>query len=168
MLGFLFRSLTAEPARGAALFDAASAIARQPHWYVEGQVPDTIDGRFAMLSTILALVIVRLERDGEAGNSAAVALTERFIAVMETEHRELGLGDPTLGKTVRKLLGALGARTEAWRRAAAGALDWTAAAGDSLRVADAAAIEHAAAALRRLWSSLGTASLAELEEGSIP
>lgn len=168
MLGFLFRSLTAEPARGAALFDAMSAIARRPHWYVEGQVPDTIDGRFAMLSTVLALVIVRLEREGEAGNSAAVALTERFIAVMETEHRELGLGDPTLGKTVRKLLGALGARTETWRRAAAGELGWTAAAGDSLRVADAAAIECDAAALRRLWTSLGTASLAELEEGSIP
>ena len=37
----------------------------------------------------------------------SVALTERFIAVMECEHRELGLGDPTLGKTVRKLVGSL-------------------------------------------------------------
>ena len=82
-------------------------------------MPDTIDGRFAVLATIIALVLVRLEREGEAGNAASVALTERFIHVMESEHRELGLGDPTLGKTVRKLVGMLARRTELWRGAAA-------------------------------------------------
>ena len=46
---------------------------------------------------------------------ASVALTERFIHVMESEHRELGLGDPTLGKTVRKLVGMLARRTQLWR-----------------------------------------------------
>ena len=50
-----------------------------------------------------------------------MALTERFIEVMESEHRELGLGDPTLGKTVRKLVGALARRTELWRSATAAA-----------------------------------------------
>ena len=48
-------------------------------------------------------------------NALSVALTERFIEVMEAEHRELGLGDPTLGKTVRKLVGSLARRTELWR-----------------------------------------------------
>ena len=94
MLGFLFRRLTAEPPRGTALFDAVTAEARQPHWYVEGQVPDTLDGRFAVLATVTAWSLVRLERGGDAGNAASVALTERFIEVMESEHRELGLGDP--------------------------------------------------------------------------
>ena len=51
MLGFLFRGLTAAPARGAQLFDAVTAKAREPHWYVEGAVPDTLDGRFAVLAT---------------------------------------------------------------------------------------------------------------------
>ena len=111
MLGFLFRGLTAEPARGTALFDALTVQARQPHWYVEGKVPDTLDGRFAVLATLTALTLVRVEAEGESGNPLSVGLSERFIEVMESEHRELGLGDPTLGKTVRKLVGMLARRT---------------------------------------------------------
>ncbi|MES2135581.1 MAG: ubiquinol-cytochrome C chaperone family protein [Pseudomonadota bacterium] len=148
------------------MFDAATTIAREPHWYVEGKVADTLDGRFAMLATIVALILVRLERAGEGGNAVSVALTERFIAVMEAEHRELGLGDPTLGKTVRKLVGALGRRTELWRRATA-AGDWARAARDSLNIAHAAALDHDSAALKQLWSRLGQSSVAELEQGSI-
>ena len=46
-------------------------------------MPDTLDGRFAVLATVTALVLVRLESDGEAGDAVSVALTERFIEVME-------------------------------------------------------------------------------------
>src|SRR5205814_4140658 len=105
-----------EPARGVALFDALTAEARESHWYVEGTVPDTLDGRFAVLATVVAMAIVRLEREGGSGIAASVALTERFVEVMESEHRELGLGDPTLGRTVRKLVGSLARRTELWRK----------------------------------------------------
>ena len=132
MLGFLFRRLTAEPAAGAALFDGVTAKAREKHWYVEGTVPDTIDGRFAVLATLTALTLVRLERLDESTNRASVALTERFIEVMESEHRELGLGDPTLGKTMRKLVGSLARRTELWRAAVASERDWNEAARESL------------------------------------
>src|SRR6476646_1478390 len=91
MLNFLFRGLTAQDARGTALFDAVTAEARRPSWFVQGEVPDTLDGRFAVLATLAALVLVRLEREGEGGDAVSVALTERFIEVMESEHRELGL-----------------------------------------------------------------------------
>ena len=47
-------------------------------------------------------------------------VTERFIEVMELEHRELGLGDPTLGKTVRKLVGLARAAYGALARGACG------------------------------------------------
>jgi cytochrome b pre-mRNA-processing protein 3 len=169
MLDFLFRRLTAEPLRGAALFDAVTSIARRPHWYVEGKVPDTLDGRFAVLSTVTALVLVRLEADGAAGDTVSVALTERFIEVMESEHRELGLGDPTLGKTVRKLVGSLARRTDLWRSAANGDRDWTTAARDSLYQsgASADALQHSAAALKRLWSSLAAAALAGIADGKL-
>src|SRR5690349_1207778 len=117
MLSFLFRGLTADKPIGAPLFDALTGEARRASWYVEGEVPDTLDGRFALLATLTALALVRLESEGEAGDRLSVALTERFIHVMESEHRELGLGDPTLGKTVRKLVGMLARRTELWRSA---------------------------------------------------
>jgi cytochrome b pre-mRNA-processing protein 3 len=169
MLNFLFRGLTAEPARGAALFDALTARTRQPHWYREGKVPDTLDGRFAVLATLTALVIVRLEGEGEAGQAASVALTERFIEVMESEHRELGLGDPTLGRTVRKLVGSLARRTDLWRSAVQGERDWAGAAHDSLYRAEAPAdaLQHCAAELQRFWQGLQRCALCDLDQGRL-
>jgi cytochrome b pre-mRNA-processing protein 3 len=169
MLASLFRRLTADGEHGAALFAALTAEARKPHWYVEGEVPDTLDGRFALLATVAALAIVRLERDGAAGDSASVALTERFIHVMEAEHRELGLGDPTLGRTVRKLVGSLSRRTDRWRLAVTGDGDWTEATRDSLyrSGASADALTHSAEALRGLWARLERSDLKQLMQGRI-
>ena len=169
MLDFLFRRLTAEPQRGAALFDAITRIARRPHWYVEGMVPDTIDGRFAVLATVTALVLVRLEREGMRGNAASVAVTERFVEVMESEHRELGLGDPTLGKRVRRLVASLSRRTERWRMAVAQPANWIAAAGESLYRSNpsAAALGHSAEALKRLWADLDQRDIHSLERGEL-
>ena len=166
MLNFLFRGLTARPARGATLFDAVTDEARRPCWYVEGAVPDTLDGRFAVLATIAALLLVRLEREGAAGDRASVALTERFIEVMESEHREFGLGDPTLGKTVRKLVGMLARRTELWRDANG---KWIEATRDSLYKSEIgeASLQHSAAALRDLARRFDATPLAVLERGEI-
>src|SRR5438105_417554 len=129
-----------------------TAPARQPHWYREGKVPDTLDGRFAVVATLMALVLVGLERDADEGQARSVALTERFIEVMESEHRELGLGDPTLGRTVRKLVGSLARRTEYWRSACAGATGWNETVRESLYKENDATdpVEHSAAALRQL------------------
>lgn len=166
MLSFLFRGLTAERPSGAALFDLVTAEARRRSWYVEGRVPDTLDGRFAVLATIAALALVRLEREGEAGNAASVALTERFIHVMESEHRELGLGDPTLGKTVRKLVAMLARRVELWRDADG---DPRGVARDSLYrgEVDEAALSHSVEALRDLERRFDATPLAALEQGRI-
>ncbi len=68
-----------------------------------------------VLATIIALISVRLERDGDAGGQATVALTERLVESLDVEIREMGVGDPTLGKQVRKLVGAVGGRVERWR-----------------------------------------------------
>jgi cytochrome b pre-mRNA-processing protein 3 len=167
MLRFLFPRLTPAPAQGTALFDAITAAARQPHWYREGAVPDELDGRFRVLATIAALVMVRLEELDATGLS--VALTERFIDVMESEHRELGLGDPTLGKTVRRLVSALGRRVELWRSAVAGEQDWSAATADSLYDTEPAsgASDHAAQALRKLWNDMGRVDGEGLQAGRI-
>lgn len=165
MLRFLFPRLTARPARGAALFAAVVGEARRRHWYVEGAVADSLDGRFAVLATVTALVLVRLEQGGEAADAASVALSERFVEAMEAEHRELGLGDPALGKKVRKLVSALGRRVELWRAAVADG-DFAQAARDSL-AADQRGIDHDVAALAALWAQLRSATIADLAEGRI-
>ena len=132
-------------------------------------VPDTIDGRFAMLATIVALAIVRLEQLGDLGNAASVALTERFIEVMETEHREIGLGDPKLGRTVRKLVGSLSRRVAVWRSATAGDREWRQAARESLYKADVSpfALDHGATALQHVWAGIRDAELDALIDGKL-
>lgn len=168
MRSFLFPGLTAKPKRGQALFDLAVREARQTHWYREAEVPDTIDGRFAMLATIAALFIVRLETGGEPGQAASAALTERFIEAMDAEHRELGLNDPGLGRKVRKLLASLGRRVDAWRAATAGERDWNGTAASSVYRDEATGAEAASLAsdsLRDLWERLRRASDRQLLDG---
>ena len=132
-------------------------------------MPDTIDGRFAALATATALIIVRLEQLGEQGDAVSVALTERFIEVMESEHRQLGLGDPKLGRTVRKLVGSLARRTELWRLATTDQENWANAANRSLYHGDApaAALDHSSRALRNWWNTLEQTDFGALMEGKL-
>ncbi len=169
MLNFLFARLTPRRDDGTRAFAAVIAIARRPAFFRHGQVPDTIDGRFALLTTVLALLLNRIELEGDRGNPLSVVLTERFIAAMEAEHRELGLGDPTLGKTVRKLVGALARRVDWWRSAIADGGEWSAATRSSVYASepDPAALELVATELRALWSRLVAADLAALANGAI-
>jgi len=88
---------------------------RDPAWYREGKVPDTIDGRFDMIAAILALVLIRLEAEGEAGRGSSILLTELFIDDMEGELRQIGIGDYVVGKHVGRMMSALGGRLAAFR-----------------------------------------------------
>ena len=101
------------------LYDRIVAAARDPWWYRDGRVPDTIDGRFDMVSSMLALVLLRLEREGEAARRPEVLLTEVFIDDMDGTVRQLGIGDQVVGKHVGKMMGALGGRMGAYRDAGA-------------------------------------------------
>lgn len=168
MLRFLFRRLTDRPKRGQALFVSAVAEARSPHWFAQGEVPDTIDGRFAMLATICALLSVRLESGSPDGEIASAALTERFIESMDAEHRELGLNDPGLGRRVRKLVASLERRVDEWGAAVAGEREWGEALVFSVYRGQAprdGALEHSAQALRQFWDRLCEASEGRLVEG---
>ena len=102
------------------LYRAVVAEGRVPFWYREGQVPDTIDGRFDMIAAILALVLLRLEREGQAAHREGMLLTELFIDDMDASLRELGTGDLVVGKRVTKLMGAVGGRLGALREAFTG------------------------------------------------
>jgi cytochrome b pre-mRNA-processing protein 3 len=97
-----------------------------------------------------------------------VALTERFVEAMESEHREMGQGDPKLGRTVRKLVGSLAGRVDLWR-AAVDREDWTLTARQSLYRADPApdAVAHAASSLCELWARLTSAPLEDIAAGRI-
>lgn len=171
MLSGLFARLTGEPKRGAPLFALAVAETRQSHWFVEGAVPDSVEGRFSVLATIVALIVVRLEQFGPDGESASVGLTERFVEAMDSEVREMGVGDPSIGKQVRKLVGALGARVERIREAVTSGDGWREATLRSLYRDDSPAeeaVDHSVGAVRSLWNRLLTSSLDQINQGALP
>lgn len=97
------------------LYRAIVAAGRDPSWYLAGEVPDTIDGRFDMIAALTSLVLLRLEAEGEAGHGPSVLLTELFIQDMDGEMRQLGIGDYVVGKHVGRMVGALGGRLGAYR-----------------------------------------------------
>lgn len=99
------------------LYDRSVAVARDPIWYLEGQVPDTLDGRFDMVAAVLALVLLRLERDGKENAKASALLAELFIEDMDGSVRQMGIGDLMVGKHVGNMMGALGGRITAFREA---------------------------------------------------
>lgn len=104
----------------APLYAAIVAAAREPYWYRQGRVPDTVDGRFDMMAAVLSLVLIRLEEAGAQGRGPAALLTETFIDDMDGQLRELGVGDVVVGKHVGKMMGALGGRLDTYRREIAG------------------------------------------------
>ena len=97
------------------LYNAVVAEARLPIWYERALVPDSMDGRFDMVALVLSLVLLRLEREGEAGKLPSVLLTEVFIDDMDGTMREVGFGDLVVGKRVGGIMGMLGGRLGAYR-----------------------------------------------------
>lgn len=98
------------------LWDAVVSAARAPHWYAEGSVPDTLDGRFDMISLVMALVLHRIDEDPGQG-LAGVQLTELFVNDMDGQMRQIGFGDMVVGKQVGRMMSALGGRLGAYRAA---------------------------------------------------
>ncbi len=150
------------------LYNAVIQEGRQPHWYVEGAVPDTMDGRFDMIVAILALLLIRLEQQGGAQES--VWLTELFVDDMDGQLRQEGIGDVVVGKHVGRMMSALGGRISAYRAALTEGADLN----DALRRnlyrgvdVDDAAVAHVEGALRARWTRLGCVSRDALLTGDI-
>ena len=153
----LMRLFRSEPNIAEPLYRQVVAKARSPHWYVDGAVPDTMEGRFAVLATLLALTDLRLESGGDAAVKASVGLAECFVHDMDSQLRQDGVGDPVMGKKVGSLVGALGGRVGAWRRAVGGEESWEAVTGRSLyreKVPSQAALDHSLEELKRYWQAL--------------
>lgn len=118
MLKALLQKLTGRDSDREALvplYRQIVATARRPVWYREGGVPDTMDGRFDMVSAILSLVLLRLESEGDAAREPSARLTEIFIDDMDGQLRQDGIGDLLVGKHIGRLMSMLGGRLGAFR-----------------------------------------------------
>jgi cytochrome b pre-mRNA-processing protein 3 len=150
------------------LYNAVIREGRQPHWYLEGAVPDTLDGRFDMIVAILAQVLIRLEQQNGAQNS--VWLTELFVDDIDGQLRQEGVGDVVVGKHVGRMMSALGGRISAYRAALTDEADLAEALRRNLyRGAEVSeqALAHVEGALRTRWTRLGCLSHDALLTGDL-
>ncbi len=98
------------------LWHATVATSREPEWYADCHAEDSVDGRFDMIALVLSLVLLRME-DSETLAPKTGLLTELFVADMDRQLRDSGVGDLAVGKNMGKIMEALGGRLGALRSA---------------------------------------------------
>jgi cytochrome b pre-mRNA-processing protein 3 len=85
------------------LYGAIVAQARDPFFYSELGVPDTIEGRFDMVVLHVHLLFRRLAAESEAVRAVGQGVFDRFIADMDASLREIGVGDLSVPKRMRSM-----------------------------------------------------------------
>ena len=111
----LDRLLNKSPVKTAArrLHEAAVAQGRLPTLYLDLGAPDTVEGRFEMLTLHVILLIDRL-RDEPAAAAVRQALFDTYVRDLDGALREMGVGDLAVGKKMRKLGEAFYGRAKAY------------------------------------------------------
>ena len=113
MLQNLFRTRPrARP--GEALYELAVRQARDPSFYTALGVEDRIDARFELYTLHVLLLVMRLRDEGAPGTDAAQDLFDTYVSALDHALRELGVGDISVGKKMRKLGEAMYGRMTAY------------------------------------------------------
>ena len=103
------------PLRGTieAIYGMIVTQAREPSFYRDLGVPDTVNGRFDLLVLHLWMVLRRL-RSLEAGADLSQALFDHFCDDMDANLREMGVGDLTVPKRMQAFGEAFYGRSAAY------------------------------------------------------
>jgi cytochrome b pre-mRNA-processing protein 3 len=102
MILSLFRKNTAtEPVY--AVYNSIVAQSRQPVFYAQWGVPDTVTGRFDMISLHMALLFRRLRHGPRDAKDFSQAVFDLFFRDMDRSLREMGAGDLAVPKKIQKM-----------------------------------------------------------------
>jgi cytochrome b pre-mRNA-processing protein 3 len=116
MILSLFKRSKAVPSVERVYGDIVTA-ARRPELYSDMGVPDTVMGRFDALALHVALVLRRLSKLPTPADSLAQDTVDRFFADLDAALREIGIGDVSVPKKVKKLGQAFYGRAQAYDHA---------------------------------------------------
>ncbi|NML74084.1 ubiquinol-cytochrome C chaperone [Rhizobium sp. S-51] len=95
-------------------YAALTSTARTPVFYAELGVPDTVMGRFEMLSLVLILFFRRTRQSARGGQEIAQEIVDAFFEDVDHSIRELGIGDQGVPKRMKKLAGMFYGRLESY------------------------------------------------------
>lgn len=155
------------------LYGGIVAQSRHPHFYAGLGVPDTREGRFEMLVLHTVLVCRRLKDGSEAERALSQDVFDAFLADMDAALREMGVGDLTVPKRMKKIGAAFYGRAAAYDEALGDPDDAVLAAALARNILDGAAGEGAGAPLalaryvRRAAASLERTPFDVLARGEI-
>ncbi len=114
----MFAPFRPDPVREAAGLAYRRVVeqARQPGFFIECGVPDTLDGRFELICLHAFLYLHRLKRE----RPQAAPLGQRFFDAMFADFdrslREMGTGDLSVGREVKRMAEAFYGRVAAYER----------------------------------------------------
>ena len=168
LLSRLFRSKPDPREALRPLWHRVVEIARERDWYAMHGVADTVAGRFDMITAVLAIVLIRMERETILVPPSA-RLTELFVDDMDGQLRESGVGDIVVGKHIGRLMSTLGGRLGAYRDGLAqGEAIMAGAVSRNVTLLDGHGTEGVAAALATLSAQLAPIEAEALLDGIIP
>jgi cytochrome b pre-mRNA-processing protein 3 len=104
---------------GRALCDSAVAQARAEALYARMGAPDTVEGRFELLTLHVILIVEALRARGAAAAPTRQVVFDAYLADLDGALREMGVGDLSVGKRMRELGKAFYGRAAAYRQALA-------------------------------------------------
>ena len=88
--------------------------ARQPFLFGKAAAPDTFDGRFDVLVLHIYLVLRRLKHEDMARIGAGQVIFDLFFRDMDRALREMGVGDLSVSKKIKKMVEAFYGRIKAY------------------------------------------------------
>lgn len=99
----LFKRKETEPTPAEAIYAALVQKARDPKFYTAYAVPDTVDGRFDMIVIHAMLVMRRLREVPAEVKTTGMKLFDLMFLDMDRSLREMGVGDMSVGKHVKRM-----------------------------------------------------------------
>lgn len=106
-----------EKTAAAALYASIVTQSRQPEYYSQMGVADTVDGRFDILLLNASLAMRRLTAGGERGAKVSQALFNLMFQDMDEALREMGVGDLIVPKRIKQMGEAFYGRALAYDKA---------------------------------------------------
>ncbi len=97
-----------------ALYGMIVAQARAPQFYGVYGVPDTVPGRIEMIMLHLALLLRRLRSEETGTRSLQQNLFDLFCQDMDDNFREMGVGDLSVPKEMKRIAEAFYGRAKAY------------------------------------------------------
>lgn len=100
------------------LYAAIVAQSRQQGFYENLKVPDTLDGRFDLITLHAVLVMDRLSAEGDpAARDFGQLLFDEMFTQLDLNLREMGVGDLSISKRVKRMAEVFYGRAGAYRAA---------------------------------------------------